>query len=416
MKKILSVVLVLMFALTGCSALTNGDDVAAVAYKGELLPQPVTSLDGEFSNGVNSFGFKAAALLYNTDENLAVSPVSMELALCMTRAGAAGDTAQQMKESLGLSALTGEQIIAACKSLMWRANTGGMEAANSLWLGSHYTYTKEFVDTCTGDFMADAYPLKIPGAMKEINKWVSGKTHKKIEKLLEQEPDEMTELILCNALYYLGDWVTPFEANDTYDEEFNAPSGAVTASFMHSDWSIPYYENDFLKMISLEFKSKDGEGKYAMALLLPAEGSDISALLDSLDGDSFSTALTGLTRQQVMIKLPKFEYMYAASLADTLKAMGMEGAFDPDAADFSGMTEEKGNGLFISDVLHKCYIRVDELGAEAAAATGVMMAGTAAPAEDPLTFYADRPFLFAIYSQEDGTIAFMGAVNNPAQE
>ncbi len=417
MKRTLSVVLVVVLILSGCSALSGTDsgEVAAVAFEGELLAQPVTSLGGDFSQGVNGFGFETAAMLYKPDKNLAVSPVSIELALAMTRAGAAGDTAAQMKDALGLSALTDEQIIDACKSLMWRANTGGMEAANSIWLGEHYAYSEDFIDTCTGDFMADAYPLKIPGAKDDINGWVCEKTHEKIEKLLEQEPDETTGLILCNALYYLGDWVLPFEANDTYDEDFNAPSGTVTASFMHSDWSVPYYEADGFKMISLEFKSEDDEGKYAMALLLPAEGTEISDMLSSLDGSGFAEALSKLSDQQVMIKLPKFEYMYAASLADTLKAMGMEGALNPDTADFSGMTQQD-NDLFISDVLHKCYIRVDELGAEAAAATAVIMAATAAPAEDPLTFYADRPFLFAIYSQEDGTIAFLGAVNDPAQE
>jgi serpin B len=298
---------------------------------------------------------------------------------------------------------------------MWRANTGGMEAANSIWLGTRYTYSEDFVNTCLNDFMADAYPLQIPGAMDDINKWVSGKTHKRIEKLLEQEPDELTELILVNALYYLGDWAIPFEANDTYDEDFNTPDGAVTVPFMHSDWAVPYYENDYFSMISLAFKSGEGEGEYAMALLLPAQGTGIREMLDSLDGDSFSAALSGLSEEQVKIRLPKFEYMYSASLKDMLIDMGMSKAFHPDMADFSGMTEEE-NDLYISEVLHKCYIRVDELGAEAAAATAVEMAGTAAPAEDPLTFYADRPFLFAIYSMEDGTVAFMGVVNDPTQE
>jgi serpin B len=150
-----------------------------------------------------------------------------------------------------------------------------------------------------------------------------------------------------------------------------------------------------------------------LALMLPAEGKNVSNLLAALDGDSFAAALSGLAEQQVKIKLPKFEYAYSTPLADTLAAMGMTDAFDPDVADFSGMTGTD-NDLFISAVLHKCYIRVDELGAEAAAATGVMMNGTAMPVEEPATFYADRPFVFAIYSVEDGAVAFLGVVNNPA--
>lgn len=421
MKKVLWFVLALILILTGCSGIsgpTNSatdNGIAAVAYRATLKEQPVEALDDDFARGINDFGFGAASALYGKDANLALSPVSIELALAMTRAGASGETAEEMKNVLCLGTLSDEQIMSACRMLMWRANTDGMEAANSVWLGKRYTYSKDFVNTCLDDFMADAYPLEIPGVMDAINQWTNEKTHGKIEKLLEQEPDEATELILCNALYYLGDWVLPFEANDTYDEEFTAPDGTVTTSFMHSEWSVPYYKNDAFSMISLEFKSEDDGGKYAMALLLPAEDTNVADMISSLDGDAFAAALSGMDEQQTRIKLPKFEYMYSASLKDTLKSMGMPLAFDPDQADFSGMTEEE-NSLFISEVLHKCYIRVDELGAEAAAVTGVIMSATGAPMDPPATFYADRPFLFAIYSQEDGAIAFMGVVNNPAQE
>jgi serpin B len=151
-----------------------------------------------------------------------------------------------------------------------------------------------------------------------------------------------------------------------------------------------------------------------MAFLLPAEGSDVAAMLSSLDAESFSAARSGLKDQPVKIKLPKFEYSYFKSFVDTLKSLGMVAAFDN--ADFSKMTGGP-NDLSINDVLHKCYIKVDELGAEAAAVTVVDMRTSAAmPPENIAEFYADRPFVFAIYSQEDGTIAFMGAVNDPTQK
>jgi serpin B len=184
---------------------------------------------------------------------------------------------------------------------------------------------------------------------------------------------------------------------------------------MHSDWNVPYYENDDFSMISLAFKSSEGEGKYAMAFLLPKEGGSVSELLSSLDADAFTNALSGLTTQEVKIKLPKFEYSFFTSMSDTLKSLGMQRAFDYDTADFSPITNSD-NELFVYDVLHKCYIRVDELGAEAAAVTAVVMTAGMAPPAETATFYADRPFVFAIYSVEDGTIAFLGAVNDPSQE
>ncbi len=413
MKKLLLAVLAAALVLAGCAGSASRDGIQAMGYKAEITLQPIESLGDNFSRGVNDFGFGIAGKLYGTDVNLALSPVSLELALAMTRAGAAGDTAEQMKDTLGLSALSDEEIIEACRQLMWRANTSGMEAANSVWLGDNFTYRQEFIDTCTGDFMADAYELNIPGAKDDINAWVSSKTHKTIPQLLAEEPSGDTELILCNALYYLGDWVLPFEADNTHDGDFAAPSGTVSVSFMNSDWSVPYYGNDLFTMISLQFKSESSGGRYAMALLLPAEGTGIADMLPMLDGDSFAAALSGLDEQQVSIRLPKFDFMASASLKDTLVNMGMSAAFDSNAADFSRMTEE-ANSLFINEVLHKCYIRVDELGAEAGAATEVGIENGAMPMS-PATFYADRPFVFAIYSLEDGTIAFLGAVNNPAQ-
>jgi serpin B len=382
---------------------------------GRLVRQTIEPLDAAFVSGVNSFGLSAAERLYAANGNLALSPVSISLALCMARAGAAGPTKDEITAALGMSGLDDEAITAACRSLMWRANTGGMEAADALWLLDGYPYKDDYIKTCTEQYMADVKPLVIPGAKDAVNAWAKDKTHGRIDSILPEEPDKQTRMIITNALYYLGDWELPFAAGDTYDDEFAAPGGRVTVPFMHSsDWSVPYYSNDDFSMISLRFKAKDGEGRYAMAFLLPAEGSSVGALLASLDGPAFKAALNSASDQTVSIRLPKFEFSYFAPLADTLKAMGMELAFSGTAADFSGMTDAEQ--LYISSVLHKCYVRVDELGAEAAAVTSVEMAAASMPVPPPLVFDADRPFLFAICSQEDGAIAFIGAVNDPSQQ
>lgn len=416
MKKIFFAVLsvVLLFSACSVGAPQGSGEVKGVAYRAVMKQQPIQPVDKDFVAGVNSFGLKSASMLYDKDGNLMLSPVSLELALAMTRTGAAGVTSEEMAEALGLSGLSDEQITSACRSLMWRANTGGMEAANSIWLDKNYPFNSDFINTCTGDFMADAMPLEIPGAMKAINAWASEKTHGKIDSIISQELDPLTRIVLCNALYYLGDWETPFKSENTHDGDFTAPSGTVSVKFMNDERSVPYFSSDKFSMISLPFKCGEGEGKYAMAFLLPAEGSDVAAMLSSLDAQSFSAALSGMTEQQVKIKLPKFEYSFFTSFKQTLQSLGMKEAFTGNA-DFSAMTGSD-NDLTVFDVLHKCYIRVDELGAEAAAVTAVMMGATAMPPQDITEFYADRPFVFAIYSQEDGTIAFLGAVNDPTQK
>jgi serpin B len=262
--------------------------------------------------------------------------------------------------------------------------------------------------------MADAMPLEIPGAKDAINAWANEKTHGKIDSIIPQELDPQTRIVLCNALYFLGDWEVPFASDDTYDGDFTSPAGKFKTPFMSDERAVPYYAGDKFTMISLAFKSGENEGKYAMAFLLPAEGSDAAALLSSLDADTFSAALSGMSEQKVDIRLPKFEYSFFKSFRDTLKSLGMNEAFT-DSADFSAMTGSD-NDLAISDVLHKCYIKIDELGAEAAAVTAVEVGTTAMPVEPIPQFYADRPFVFAIYSQEDGAIAFLGAVNDPTQK
>jgi serpin B len=385
-----------------------------LGYQAQLTEQPVGPLDADFVGGVNGFGFTAASRLIGED-NLSLSPVSIELALAMTRAGAAGQTKEDMSATLGLFGLTDPQIADACRNLMWRANTGGMEAADAVWVGEGLTLSDEFARTCAEDFMADAYALKIPGAMDAINRWASEKTKGRIDDIILEELDPNTRMVLTNALYFLGDWTEPFEADETYDEEFHASSGNVTASFMHSTRAVPYYDNGNFSMITLEFTSEAGEGRYAMAFLLPAEGASAKELLTSLSGEAFAQALESAQSRETIISLPKFEFAYFTSLKDTLIDMGMGIAFS-DGADFSPMTAEP-NGLYIDDVLHKCFVKVDELGAEAAAVTVVIMEESAMmPPEDAAVFRADRPYLFAIYSLEDGAIAFLGAVTDPTKE
>lgn len=419
MKKTMIIISAVLLLCTGC-AMNKTDlfnDPGSKAYAGTLRELEPELLPEGFTKGSNTFGFDAAALLYNSEENLALSPASLELALLMTRAGAIDNTAAEMAAALGMSGLSDDEILDACAQLMWRANNDGMEAANSIWMKQGYGFNLDYIDICTGDFMADAAEVDFADTKTtdRINEWASDKTHGRIDKMNEQPLPADTVMVLVNALYFLGEWVDPFDANDTWEEKFETPSGPVDVDMMHAERYVPYYSGDGYSMISLPFQSEAGDGNgFAMAFLLPAEESGVPELLGSLDGEGFSSALAGFGQQTVKIKLPKFEYKFGTSFADTLKALGMQDAFS-GAARFDNMTGEP-NGLYIDDVLHKCYIRVDELGAEAAAVTEVVMQETAMEPQDYPEFYLDRPFVFAIYSQLDGTILFLGAVNNPATE
>lgn len=405
---------VLLLSTAACTA-GNGTARDTVSYKAALTAQTISPFPEEFVAAMNQYGWKAASNLYS-GENLAISPASLELAILMTRTGALGDTAEEMKDALSMSSLTDEEILLACKQLMWRANTNGMEAANSIWMQKDYTFSEYFIKACTDKFMADAFAVNFltdaAGATDSINKWASEKTHGKIP---EMNPDPLptdTRLVLINALYFLGDWEVPFLAASSYDDIFHGSKSEATVPFMHDKRDMLYTESPAYQMISMPFKgSKDSQDSpYSMAFILPAEGQDFTAVMDTLADEGFSAAAAELSIEKVQLALPKFEFTFDASMVQTMKDLGMQLAFDGENAQFDGMTGSD-NGLYITDILHKCYIRVDEKGAEAAAVTEVVVGETSMPVDEDLkSFTADRPFLFAIYDETDNTILFLGAV------
>jgi len=356
-------------------------------YKATLTAQEITPFPDAFVSGMNAYGWNAAALLYD-GKNLALSPASLELALLMTRTGAIDETAEEMKTALFMSDLSDEDILAACKQLMWRSNTNGMEAANSLWMQKDYPFSDAFIRTCNENFMTDAFSVDFAGdaagSTDQINAWASEKTHGKIPEMNPQPLRNDTRLVLINALYFLGKWETPFVYGTSYNQVFHGASGDKETSFMHDMRGMLYSETPSFQMISLPFKGseKDSDSPYSMAFILPGEGQDISSVMKELAAGGFSESCDALATTSVQLALPKFEYTFDTSMVKTMQALGMERAFT-GSAQLDGMTGGK-NGLFISDIFHKCYIRVDEEGAEAAAVTEVVVEETAAPAADKL--------------------------------
>jgi serpin B len=411
----------LLFSSAGCTSSSGKNDAKddiksnTVSYKAKLSPQTITPFPDAFVNGNNQYGWSVAADLYD-EQNIAISPASLELALLMTRAGAIDETADEMRDALFMSGLSDDEILSACQQLMWRTNTFGAEAANSLWIQKDYPLSDNYIGICNDNFMADAYEADFVNESKlatdELNDWASDKTHGKIKKMIPEPLSPDTRLVLMNALYFLGKWENPFDANLTYDQTFYGASSDNDVSFMHSETYMNYMENDAYQMISMPFKGEtdDVDSPYSMAFILPAEGQDVSDVMNQIAQEGFSVSCDQLVDTKVRLSLPKFEFTYDTSMVNTMKALGMELAFDGGSARFDGMTDSV-NGLYISDILHKCFIRVDEEGAEAAAVTVVIMTETAMPIqEDIVEFNADRPFLFAIYDETDNTVLFLGAV------
>ncbi len=424
--KILSFFLVIgiFISACGCSGIpflketdsSDKNNAEIKSYEAVLTPKEITPFSKALTSGLNRYGFDILLNLYD-GENIAVSSASLELALLMTAMGATDNTKDEMLSALRMSGLSDEEIQASVSQLMWRANNNGMEAANSLWLQDGYGFADSFLNVCAEDFMADLYTVdyakNAADATERINDWADEKTHGKIPEVLGNDLSNSTRLVLVNALYFLGDWVTPFEADYTYNDTFHGATGDAEVPFMHSEWDVTYYEGKTYQLIVLPFLGDDGEvGPFAMTFVLPKEGFDPEDVAKELSEEGIEGILQQAAREKVEISLPKFEFEYGTSMVETMKALGMEEAFD-GSAQFDGMTGDP-NDLYITDIIHKTYVRVDEEGAEAAAVTVVIMAETAMPVEEPevIIFNADRPFLFAIYDTTDGTVLFSGVTAN----
>jgi len=377
--------------------------------------------------GNNAFAAAAYALLAAQEQgNLVYSPHSIRLALAMTYAGARGETAAQMAEVLRFD-LADEALHAAFNALdqelasrnrVEPTRDDGIERkvrlsiANSLWGQQGFTFVPEFLDTLAADYGAGMrlvdYVAATEAARRAINEWVAEQTNDRITDLIpEGVLSEMTRLVLTNAVYLDATWSSIFEKDATYDAPFFRLDGSeVTVPTMHQQSFFRYAAGEGWQAVELPYVGEE----LAMVLLVPDAGRfpEVEGLLGA---GLLDEVVAGLAGVEVNLALPRFEFRFKASVADLLKAMGMPTAFDAGAADFSGMSAE--DRLFISDVIHEAFIKVDEEGTEAAAATAVIIDLTSAPIE-VMELSVDRPFLFSLYDRTTGQVLFLGRVLDPA--
>jgi len=413
----------------------SGDDVSeedvkvpgvAIASEKERVVSPdVPEADmRELVEGNSAFAFDLYRLLAEQrgEGNLFYSPYSISLALAMTYAGARGETETQMADALAFT-LPQEQLHPAFNALDQALVSRGegaegkdeegfrLNIANAIWGQRDYAFLDAFLDVLAENYGAGLRVLDFANAPEEsrvtINEWVSEETEGKIENLIPQGAiDPLTRLVLTNAIYFNAAWANPFEAEATKDGPFTLLDGSeVTVPMMRQTESFGYAEGEGYQAVELPY---DG-GEMSMVLLLP-EREGFEAFEDSLDGERVQAIVEALEYRQVAVTMPTFEFDSRFGLNQVLAAMGMPAAFSGQA-DFSGMTDDKD--LFISDVVHKAFVSVDEEGTEAAAATAVVMKLSAMP-EEPMEVALDHPFLFLIRDIETGTILFVGRVLDPS--
>jgi len=372
---------------------------------------------GKLVEGNTAFALQLFGKLRANEGNLMLSPYSISSALAMTDAGARGQTAQQMQQTLhfDLSQTDRHPLFGRLdKALKAAQGSNELNIANSLWPQKKYPFRQEFLGLLRKNYGATVTPLNYAGDAEQarvtINQWVDDKTQHKIAEIIGPRMlDESTRMVLVNAIYFQGTWATPFPEYATQSDQFYAkPDTTATVPFMHKRGRFSYGVNDQLQMIALPYAGR----KLEMLILLPRSRDGIGQLENSLTAASLSAWTSGMRDEQVNVALPKFKMSSGFDLAQTLIALGMKDAFD-EMADFSGM--DGSHWLYISAVLHKAYVNVNEKGTEAAAATGVIVKlGAARPPVDPSReFRADHPFLFLIRDSTTGSILFMGRVAKP---
>ncbi|MDL5360370.1 serpin family protein [Halalkalicoccus sp. NIPERK01] len=407
----------LWYAIRDEAAASDADPIPGVAAADVDTDELRRVVEGNVGFGLAMLRELAAA---EPTENLLVSPASVGFALGMTYAGARGETATRIAETLRFP----DDPHSAHQQLQYELNERAaavddgefeLAVANAVWGLEGYPYREEYLELLetrygaglrTVDFVGDP-----EGAREEIDEWVAERTNDRIDELFPDGAfDRYTRLVLTNAIYLLADWHHQFDRGDTREEEFTTLEGRATeVPLMRQTETFPYVEADGHQLVELPYV----EGEVGMVVLLPAEG-EFEEIEAEVTADRLAEFVDALDEAEGEVVLPRFEFESGFSLTDLLSEMGMGVAFDPDAANFDGIAplDELEGNLFIDDVVHEAYVAVDEEGTEAAAATGVEVGVDSAPALD-FRMVADRPFLFLIRDRITGAVLFLGRVVDP---
>lgn len=410
---------------TGIAAICLGAIVTASGCGMERQPEikgqsyTVADIDARLVNGYNAFGFdlyrKLAAEQQATGRNMFLSPASVAIALSMTMNGAVGPTRDGIAQALGLQQTTPDEANEGVRILqnVLRAADPDVQLsiANSIWARKELKFDPDFLAANKTYYGAQAESLDFSDrkAAATINKWVKKQTKGRIEAIIDDNINPQSIMFLLNAVYFKGDWTVPFEKTATRDRPFTLSDGTkVNRSMMARTGAFDYADRDGYQAVRLPY----GNGNTGMVVVLPDEGTTLSALADRITDTEWRDATSALGKRQGEVILPRFKMEYEASLNDQLKSLGMSLAFDPDQADFSGMLAPPPNA-YIGDVKHKSFVLVDEKGTEAAAVTKVETMAASAPSPAGFRMEMNRPFLIVLHERQTGTVLFIGSVYDP---
>ena len=419
------ITLIATILLTGCNTVTNTDTKLESPLQAQNLMNEVNNSEVELAISEEEkdkekkevpeslMDISLNILRQNTSKaNKLISPLSIFTAIGMTTNGAGGETLTELETFLGADISTTNYFVTEYMKNLASDDKYKVSMANSIWLrdDSSLTVKEDFLQTNKNYYNVDIYKAAFDVSTKDdINKWVSQKTDGQINKLLEEVPDKDVVMYLINALSFDAEWDEIYEQEDIRDNKFTKLDGTTQqVEFMNSN-EFGYIELDGATGVTKPYK----DNKYSFVALLPAEGETPEQFISNIDGTKLNYALGNISEETVITSIPKFTFEYEEELSSTLKNLGVKKAFDGEKADFKNMATSVNGNIYISRVLHKTKIAVDEKGTKAGAITAVEMKteGCALDEPDMKEVILDRPFVFMIVDNEYNVPLFMGVLN-----
>uniref|UniRef100_A0A182MBW5 Serine protease inhibitor (serpin) 10 n=1 Tax=Anopheles culicifacies TaxID=139723 RepID=A0A182MBW5_9DIPT len=377
------------------------------------------TLDAQFVGQSNSFATKLYQSISakNVGENVVISPFSIGACLSLAAMGAGGLTADEMYSVLEYGTPKEKQTVASNYArLMARLATDStVNVANKIYVMQNYAVKSTFNEIATGSFRSEAETVNFADsvvAAKKINGWVEDKTNNKIKDLISPDAlDELSRMVLVNAVHFKGTWTYqfdpsltrpfPFWLNDT--ESRDVPMMNIKKHFAYNN-----FEQLGFAALELPYSGSD----MTMMILLPNERTGLAALEEKLPSLNLAELATQMHNQEVEVFLPKFKVEFSRDLNDDLTALGMGRMFS-DAAEFPDLLEQN-EPLKVSKVVHKAFIEVNEEGTEAAAATAAVVR-VKRSLISRLRVHLDHPYLYVLLMGNPRQVAFIGRYMKPAQ-
>ena len=405
-KKFLSLLLAcsMIFSISGCTG-KNPDEIS-----GKNPASPEYKIEN--TSSINKFSMNLLKETYKPGENILISPLSVTYALGLAGNASDSKTRQEFENVLDVSI---DDLNDFTKNYLIKINNlEGVEfnLADSIWVDKekNIKLNKEFEKKILENYNAEVFEEKFnEKTVKKINKWVDKNTKKMIPEIInELSPEDI--VVLINALAFEGEWEEPYE---DYQVEYglfsNYDDTLSDASFLTADVNN-YVSNGEACGFFKEYSGYE----YGFFALLPEKDMPIDNFVENLSGEKFDEFFQNISYDYVVhTKIPKFEIEYGKNLTAPINNMGLKSAFKPDA-DFSLMTDEKDNGIYITDILHKTYMKVDEKGTKAAAVTAVKSESAMENPEEPeyKEVILNRPFVYGILDLETMMPVFTGVMNN----